>query len=207
MRPLLYCIPGLVLGFSLLLTGCGESFPKTYEPELEQSIAMTPREVISQMSLWSAARDWDNPPLDFGHASANHFDNFEKTRLYYQYGEDDVMFDTILVVDPDGDPIPGDPYDLEERHIPELKLQYIGPEGYFQWRPVQAADTACNDLTFLLRLQENATTTTLTLVRAHIGVRCGRSTDFGRLSVDAYLEKLFQKEVIDPLSLPLHAPK
>jgi|GEM_PF-4571159 len=176
MRPLLPAFYGLLLCFALFLLGCTRDFPRTYDLDITETVVMSPEHVMAQMHRWSEARGWSNPPLSLGYEAANHFDSYEKTRLYYQYADDNITFDTLWVEDENGDPIPGDPYDLEERHSPILAKQFIGPEGYFQWRPVPEDDEKCNDLALLLQLQPEPTATRKRKDYPYFGQRSHRQT-------------------------------
>ena len=182
----------------LLLGSCAEQFPQTLEYDTTYDIQLSEAEMVSKIN----GINWDHVPqtvpvLAAGYDRANHFDDFFGQRLYFRTSGYELLYDTIPVVNPQGDSIEGHPYEIIERRIPLADTQFINPEGYFRL-PLHIEDStrgSCKEIFALLQSQQNKLKLEL--------IRVGNCTEHfqipGNQDGEAYMEALFKEQILDRL--------
>ena len=183
---------------ALLLQGCEEEYPQTYQYDEEFTVEYDIPTLLKRFDQLNREAKFKNPVLSTAHERANHFGDFQGERLYYHHLGERSKFDTVRVVDQNGDTIPGDPYDLVEKRIVNLDTHYLSPDNYFTYYFWPEKPGGCYEVRALIQLEAQKEKTRINLNKVRVG-DCGTDMETDGKSMKAHLLNAFVTRVIEPL--------
>lgn len=190
-----WLFPLWLLISGMALFGCEEEYPHTYSYDTSYPAEFDISTTLNRFNQINLKSGYENPVLNPDHNRANHYDDFVGKRLYFHYFGETSVYDTVKVFDQNGDTIPGNPYDLDERRIPSLDTQYLNPEGYFGFHFWPEGEEDCHQIRALLQLNKDGGNSQIKLAKIRIDT-CGENMDTGGKSMKAYLQETFEEKVI-----------
>lgn len=190
-----WLFPLLALLSGMILAGCEEEYPHTYLYDTSYAVEFDIPTTLSRFNEVNQNSGYQNPVLNPNHSRANHYDDFVGERLYFHYYGEKTVYDTVKVFDQNGDTISGDPYDLDERRIPNLDTQYLSPDGYFGFHFWPEGEKECHQIRALMQLKDEGGVSKIKLEKIRIDL-CGEDMETGEQGMKTFLLETLEERVI-----------